>query len=862
MATKKNPRKSEKGQVSGQKRRTTDYGSSIIIRFTDGIDIPYEKGIEGRIEMSRLGPWNRLNTLFPGIQIEPLYGNIDRKAITKLVSKAREMDPGYTDPGFFNWYRVVCPVDSEPTAILKEMNGWKNIRKAYIKPQFMSPALVNYNNNPLAANASDPRQFYLDSAPAGISAKSVWDADIPGSTGSGIKYIDIEKGWKLDHTDLPSISLQSGNNVVAFSAHGTSVLGIISAVDNSSQCVGIAPAATGSVVSSDPSGISPAILESLLHLSFGDILLIEEAAIENEDGNAHEGYSVPVETVEDVFNAIRLASALGIVVVEPGGDGDPTLGDPVNLDDYTKIVDGTPASVLNRSNPDEFRDSGAILVTAGLSPVLANDTHELAPWAPYGSRCDCYAWGENIVTLSTDAAGATSEHIEDFGGTSGASAIIAGALLSIQGMSLNRPGGYRLGPDNMRVVLHDSNISTDLSLRIWHPTSGETLTPLGIFMPDLQKYAATGINAYPDLYMRDNIGDSGDPHTGGLAKSPDIILKNAALPGTQTPQAAFGEGSLTEENVDLSNNAILGQNNYLYARVKNRGGVSAAGAYVRLFYSVPSTLLTPNLLTPVELLDPANSFAPVLPNQMSFPGNIPADNTLAVTREYGWLPVQLGTATHYCFVALAGCDADPAPDLTHLKSLTWDQYRLFIRNNNNITWRNFNMVTLPPPAPLPSPSPDPEAAPQPEPEAQPVPGQVPSDKLPREGWVHMDFISPGLPDRNKVMELQVRTKLPKGAYTMLEMPFGWKRDVFKGSPYIRTNLKRKISYRDLTPDGITRITGINFRAKSVTPLRLYVFIPPESRKKSFLVAVSQMVDNEEVGRVTWKLVPSGRRKKK
>jgi hypothetical protein len=126
----------------------------------------------------------------------------------------------------------------------------------------------------------------------------------------------------------------------------------------------------------------------------------------------------------------------------------------------------------------------------------------------------------------------------------------------------------------------------------------------------------------------------------------------------------------------------------------------------------------------------------------------------------------------------------------------------------------------------------------------------------------MDFISPGVPDRNKVMELQVRTKLPKGAYTMLEMPFGWKRDVFKGSPYIRTNLKRKISYRDLTPDGITRITGINFRAKSVTPLRLYVFIPPESRKKSFLVAVSQMVDNEEVGRVTWKLVPSGRRKKK
>jgi hypothetical protein len=86
---------------------------------------------------------------------------------------------------------------------------------------------------------------------------------------------------------------------------------------------------------------------------------------------------------------------------------------------------------LNRSSGD-FLDSGAILVGA------ANATlpHDRAGFSSFGSRIDCYAWADSIVSAGHgDLAGTgNTSYTSTLGGTSGASPIITGAALLLQGV--------------------------------------------------------------------------------------------------------------------------------------------------------------------------------------------------------------------------------------------------------------------------------------------------------------------------------------------------------------------------------------------------------------------------------------------
>ena len=87
---------------------------------------------------------------------------------------------------------------------------------------------------------------------------------------------------------------------------------------------------------------------------------------------------------------------------------------------------------LDRFGAD-FQDSGAIMVGAASSTV----PHIRRPSSNFGSRIDCYAWGENVDTLSTDRDGeATDLYTTSFNETSGASAIISGAAVITQSAAL------------------------------------------------------------------------------------------------------------------------------------------------------------------------------------------------------------------------------------------------------------------------------------------------------------------------------------------------------------------------------------------------------------------------------------------
>jgi len=104
-------------------------------------------------------------------------------------------------------------------------------------------------------------------------------------------------------------------------------------------------------------------------------------------------------------------------VVEAVGNGTVNLNDTVYQGRF------------NRSK----RDSGALLVGAGTSDIRAPMC-----LSNYGMRLDLQGWGDSIVTSGYGdlaAADPTEFYTEKFGGTSGAAAIVAGAVASLQGVA-------------------------------------------------------------------------------------------------------------------------------------------------------------------------------------------------------------------------------------------------------------------------------------------------------------------------------------------------------------------------------------------------------------------------------------------
>jgi subtilisin family serine protease len=319
---------------------------------------------------------------------------------------------------------------------LNAQTGWPNVEAAYVEAGPVPPPL-NPSDDPRNTN-----QGYLDAAPSGINARWAWEY----GDGNGVGFVDLERGWTLDHEDLAvaSITLISGVNQ-DFHGHGTAVLGEVLAVDNGIGGIGIAPSATARVVSQWRTAVTyntaEAILSAVAIMSAGDVLLLEAQT----SYPTATGY-VPVEVEAAVFDAIQFATSQGIVVIEAGANGS------VDLDAFQ---DSNGKHILNRNSPD-FRDSGAIMVGAASSAV----PHQRLSFSNFGSRIDCFAWGQDIDTCGDGWTGtATNLYTTSFGGTSGASPIIAGAALVLQSWRVKQ-NNNRYSPAELRGLLSRVNGNT------------------------------------------------------------------------------------------------------------------------------------------------------------------------------------------------------------------------------------------------------------------------------------------------------------------------------------------------------------------------------------------------------------------
>jgi len=756
------------------------YRPRVVVRFQRSTQLPYKDDSGKYIEEAGIGPWSRLEKKYPGIRLRRMFTAQDPEQIAKLLDRAQKLDRDYRPGNLLGYFIIDCPHGVDPHELARELRQWPGVETAYFDPPGAEPA-VNAADDPRW-----PDQGYLDPAPDGIDAEYAWT--FPGGDGAGLRFIDLERGWTLDHEDLiaQGAALLHGANLDTSRYHGTAVMGEVCAVDNTLGCVGITPnLALAGVVSYHGSSRSNAMLASLGHLEHGDLLLLE-AQVDIGTG------WLPIEVLDAEYDVIRLATALGIIVVEAAGNGN---------NDLDAFTDGGGNQILNRLDP-AFRDSGAIMV--GASSSLA--PHTRMWFSNYGSRVDCYAWGENVNTCTSDAAGSTTTYTTTFSGTSSASPIISGAALLLQGIA-EATVGYRFSPWQLRNLLADPATGT--------PSNNPAADRIGV-MPDLRAILDSGnLGLAPDVYLRDYVGDVGDPHTGSISASPDIILQPDPVPD---PQAAYGEGSGTENSSTLGSQIEIGQDNYLYVRVRNRGGSAAAAVEATVYWSPVASLVTPDLWTLVG--------GATLPS-------VPAGDVLTVLPAITWPEADLPGEGHYCLVGLIGCAQDPAPNPSDL--IDWDNFRRFIRDNNNVTWRNFNVVDN---------EPDPD-------EGDP------------DGWVPLPFLAPGAPDRARPMRLEVVARLPEGARVVLETPpyLGDRLHRWAAPLPPKVDKRRELARLPLRPYGRQTLGDLVLPARARPQCRLLVHIPKEWRKHEYEISVRQHDGDLEVGRVTWRLAPLGKRQK-
>src|SRR5262249_45309323 len=154
---------------------------------------------------------------------------------------ARAGDPSYQPPNFLNYFAVSVPSDVAPEDIVALARDWDGVELAEVEPHFTDAA-----GFPSGANPRLPNEKFLDAAPGGVDARAAWA--VPGGTGSGVKFVDVEQGWLLDHEDLDAakIPLSHGQNWTSSRPHGTSAMGIVMMQDNDLGGVGIAPECSAS----------------------------------------------------------------------------------------------------------------------------------------------------------------------------------------------------------------------------------------------------------------------------------------------------------------------------------------------------------------------------------------------------------------------------------------------------------------------------------------------------------------------------------------------------------------------------------------------------------------------------------------
>lgn len=351
--------------------------------------------------------------------------DIDRERTALQASSGEDV------PDLNLYYVIPVPAGMTAEAFSARLSKLRGVESAEPAPRPAPPPVDLAPTTPSFTSF----QTYRGAAPAGVAPLS----GVVGGRGTGIRVVDIEYSWQFNHEDLEltsAINLDTGatlSDPFGDTNHGTAVLGEIYGRPNAYGVTGLAPLSTMRVAPANTLqfGYNPARAISIAtsKLRAGDVILIEQQYWVCGTNN----YG-PLEWLQSVYDAIRVATAKGIIVVQAAGNGN------VNLDG------ANCQGKFNRA----VRDSRAIIVGAGSSGGRTR-----LGFSSYGSRVDVQGWGQNVMTTGYGDAFNPSirqRYTKVFSGTSSASPIVTGVVAQLQG-ALKAKGLKLATPREMRRAL-------------------------------------------------------------------------------------------------------------------------------------------------------------------------------------------------------------------------------------------------------------------------------------------------------------------------------------------------------------------------------------------------------------------------
>ncbi len=416
----------------------------------------------------------------------------------------------------------------------------------------ISPAAFSFSDDE-GPRELEVFQGYLDPAPDGMDVRFAWTQ--PGGRGENVRICDIESNWNTSHNDLASaaenafiVVRDSSGSQESNIEHGTAVLGELIAAPDGVGVTGIAHQARIGLISpgseGNPQRIADAISQAVRRLDRGDVLLVEQQSISGPRFDISTGRGLaPTEFDPAVFNAIKDATSRGIIVIEPSGNGFEDLDDPAYSGKFDR----------------RERDSGAIMVGGGMPPqgiYGPGPDRERTTESNYGSRLDLQGWSRFVTTCGygdlRHDQGRNNWYTINFGGTSSAAAMVAGAVAVLQSIVKER-GLEPLSPADMRRLL----IATGT------PQSGDTSKKIG---PRIDLRAA--------IEAIDSLGDPPTPAITSIrykkskgqltvdgesfAKKDSIIeIDGTPIERLKYPASYVGQGGVTTRIVTKQNVSAL-----------------------------------------------------------------------------------------------------------------------------------------------------------------------------------------------------------------------------------------------------------------------------------------------------------------
>ncbi len=433
------------------------------------------------------------------------------------------------------------------------------VESAYPKPMpAPAPSTPNFTS----------LQTYLQTPSNGMGVRATIGTSgvpYPNTTGRTIKIADIEYSWNTQHEDLPALRRPgalwaNGTPVDPFddNNHGTAVASVITGAHNGLGVDGIVPDAEFYMVNAQSVergwDVAGAVYTAAARMTAGDIILIEQQAWAPD----HMGFA-PVEIYPAEYDAIRYATAKGIIVIEPAGNGRDGPWEGYNLD--SPMFNG---AFTTRPH------SGAVIVGAGSNGCSGTPKNSRMPFSNYGSRVTVHGFGECVMSAGYGLhyyGHSNATYTSSFAGTSSASAMVAGAAAIVSAAHKTTNGGVPMNPAAVSSALQNS-----ITNQNWSHLSGN-IGPLPTLSTSLRQTDITAPIAPLNLRGRTNtrnrpvlIWSASTDNLGVI--SAYRVYRNGTLIGTVTNQTTFTDlnasrrttHSYTVVAVDASGNASAPSN--------------------------------------------------------------------------------------------------------------------------------------------------------------------------------------------------------------------------------------------------------------------------------------------------------------